>query len=106
MLSPCPNKIQVKETLKTKYTHPPSIADCTFQDEETGKFGATVFDRSPDDEKVALSVDDQTFLDIMNKEVYMDNVNNWVAYSSANPAAVFLTTRKWLCDESYPSDKH
>ncbi|KAL0167347.1 hypothetical protein M9458_039191, partial [Cirrhinus mrigala] len=33
----------------------------------------------PDDEKVALSVDDQTFLDIMDKEVYVDQANSWVA---------------------------
>lgn len=53
--------------------------DCTFQGEETEKLGATVFDSRPDDEKVALSVDDQIFLDIMDKEVYMDNANSWVA---------------------------
>lgn len=56
-----------------------SIADCTFQGEETEKLGATVFDSHPDDEKVALSIDDQTFFDIMDKEVYMDNANSWVA---------------------------
>lgn len=79
MLSPCPNKIQVKETLKSKNTHQPDTVDCTFQGEETEKLGATVFDSHPDDEKVALSVDDQTFLDIMDKQVYMDQANSWVA---------------------------
>lgn len=79
MLSPCPNKIQVKESLMTKNTHQPSTVSCTFQGEETEKLGATVFDSHPDDEKVALSVDEQRFLDIMDKEVYMDNANSWVA---------------------------
>ncbi|RXN03643.1 hypothetical protein ROHU_013311 [Labeo rohita] len=79
MLSPCPNKIQVKETLNRKNTHQPRSLDCASQGEETEKLGATVFDSHPDDEKVALSVDDQTFLDIMDKEVYVDQANSWVA---------------------------
>lgn len=79
ILSPCSNKIQVKETFKTESTHHPSIVDYTFQGEEIEKLGATVFVSHPDDEKVALSVDDQTFLDIMDKEVYMDEENSWVA---------------------------
>lgn len=37
MLSACPNKIQVKETLKTKNTLKPNIVDCTFQGVETEK---------------------------------------------------------------------
>jgi len=35
MLSTCPNKIKVKETLKSKNTHRPRIVDCAFQGEET-----------------------------------------------------------------------
>ncbi|KAL0151744.1 hypothetical protein M9458_052970 [Cirrhinus mrigala] len=79
MLSTCPNKIQVKETLNRKNTHQPRSLDCASQGEETEKLGATVFDSHPDDEKVALSVDDETFLDIMDKEVFVDQANSWVA---------------------------
>ncbi len=38
-----------------------------------------VFFRSPEDNKAALSVEDKVFLDIMNKEVYLDEDNHWVA---------------------------
>lgn len=79
MLSPCPNKIQVKETLKRKNTLQSRMMEGKFQGGETENLGATVFDCHPDDEKVALSVDDQTFMDIMDKEVYIDQANSWVA---------------------------
>ncbi len=35
--------------------------------------------RTPEDNKAALSVEDKVFLDIMNKEVYLDEDNHWVA---------------------------
>ncbi len=38
-----------------------------------------VFFRSPEDNKAALSVEDKVFLDIMNKEVFLDEDNHWVA---------------------------
>lgn len=41
--------------------------------------GSAIFDRTREDDKPALSVDDQVFLDIMDREVYQDKENNWVA---------------------------
>lgn len=78
MLSPCTNIIEVKETLQTKNTYQPSLVDCSIQGEESKRLGA-MFDSHPDGEKVAPSVDDQTFLGIMDKDVYMNEANSCVA---------------------------
>ncbi|XP_076849002.1 uncharacterized protein LOC143497110 [Brachyhypopomus gauderio] len=71
-LSPCKNNIQVKEKLCV-----PSQLHQTRCHPE--KLGDTVFQRSPDDDMPALSVEDKIFLNIMDKEMYMNNENHWVA---------------------------
>lgn len=38
-----------------------------------------MFQKTPEDEKLAMSVDDNNFLRIMESEVYMDDQNHWVA---------------------------
>lgn len=45
----------------------------------TDKLGHSVFDRSESDDKVALSVDDKTFLTLMDNEVSQNKENSWVA---------------------------
>lgn len=41
--------------------------------------GSAIFDKTREDDKPALSVDDQVFLDIVDREVYQDEGNSWVA---------------------------
>ena len=43
------------------------------------KLGNEVFQRTPDDNKTALSIEDTKFLKIMDDEVYKDDTNSWVA---------------------------
>ncbi|KAL6483895.1 hypothetical protein MHYP_G00087670 [Metynnis hypsauchen] len=45
----------------------------------TDNLGLNVFQRNPDDDKTALSIEDKIFLEIMEREVYMDDDNHWVA---------------------------
>lgn len=45
----------------------------------TDNLGSSVFDRSKDDNKLALSIDDKAFLAIMDAEVYQNKENSWVA---------------------------
>lgn len=40
--------------------------------------GDTIFERSKDDNKVGLSIEDRYFLEIMNREMFMDESNSWV----------------------------
>lgn len=43
------------------------------------KLGSAVFKTTRDDDKPALSMDSQCFLDIMERKVYQDEGNSWVA---------------------------
>ncbi|KAJ8349415.1 hypothetical protein SKAU_G00245450 [Synaphobranchus kaupii] len=71
----------VKEKFSTKAPHcsslpglahdPPVLDDCSF--------GSTIFERTKDDDKVGLSIEDRLFLELMDKEMFMDNTNSWVA---------------------------
>ncbi|XP_028254480.1 uncharacterized protein LOC114430714 [Parambassis ranga] len=74
-LSSCPNTLLVKES---STSHPNCTS--TFPSQQSiDKLGSTVFNRTKHDEKPALSRDDQMFLNIMEKEVYQDEENSWVA---------------------------
>ncbi|XP_039870639.1 uncharacterized protein LOC120723317 [Simochromis diagramma] len=68
-LCPCPNTFQIK--------HPNPKKD--RGNTNTNQLGETVFDRTKDDDKPALSVEDKDFIDIMEKEVYQNECNSWVA---------------------------
>ncbi|KAG7471657.1 hypothetical protein JOB18_010271 [Solea senegalensis] len=46
--------------------------------EEEDSLGKGV-QQTPDDDQPAMSVEDQAFLDIMDREVFMDDSNSWVA---------------------------
>lgn len=45
---------------------------------KTDTLGNSVFQRTKDDDKQAMSIDDQAFLNIMDKETFQDENNNWV----------------------------
>ncbi len=82
-LTPCSNAIHVKESLPGRTTQPSHLrqhsTDSPVQTEVTDRLGSTVFDRTKDDDRPALSVEDETFLDIMDKEVVRDSSNTWTA---------------------------
>ncbi|XP_073713971.1 uncharacterized protein [Misgurnus anguillicaudatus] len=93
ILSPCPNKILVKETLSQSSHLGCSSASCTQEERLSGcidMLGSAVFERTRDDEKSALSVDDQVFLELMDREVYKNEANSWVA------PLPFRSTRQFL----------
>lgn len=76
---PCTGSIRVKEkfSIPTQQHHldPTEVAEVT----KTDKLGDTVFQRTPHDDKPASSVEDTIFLQIMGREVYIDEDNHWVA---------------------------
>ncbi|XP_028996228.1 uncharacterized protein LOC114849211 isoform X1 [Betta splendens] len=80
---PCQSFIDVKENYGLKpQRHIPSAAnhvDTTTIVHDTDNLGKSVFDRSKCDDKLALSVDDKTFLNLMASEVYQNKENSWVA---------------------------
>lgn len=74
-----PNHLQVKFITKTQHcTSPhglghdtPVLNDCSL--------GSTIFERTKDDDKVGLPIEDRLFLGLMDKEMYLDDTNSWVA---------------------------
>lgn len=80
-LNPCTNVFQVKEKPdgSTPYHGHQSPEEAPVQMEKTDDFASSVFQRTHHDDKPATSVEDKVFLKIMDKEVYMDNSNSWVA---------------------------
>lgn len=80
-LLPCPNSISVQDSYasKTQWRGPTvrgeNAGHCTSEE----NLGHSVFERSREDDKEALSIDDKDFLAIMDAEVKQDEGNSWVA---------------------------
>ncbi|XP_035808144.2 uncharacterized protein LOC118470918 [Amphiprion ocellaris] len=82
-LKPCPNNIHVKDHYRcmTQY-HDSTFPAWDKNSRPTlsaDNLGCSVFDRSKDDNKPALSMDDKNFLTIMNAKVHQNEGNSWVA---------------------------
>ncbi|KAL4008122.1 hypothetical protein ACER0C_001974 [Sarotherodon galilaeus] len=71
-LSPCGNRIYTK----VKITGECPLFESTQVKDELGKH---IFQQTTDDDKMALSAEDKSFLNIMHKEFAKDDANNWVA---------------------------
>ncbi len=80
LFDPCPNVFHVKETYKdnqiTNYS-PTYSVDESFCDAD--HLGCTVFKRTKDDNQVAPSIQDTSFMKIMDEGLRKDSNNSWVA---------------------------
>lgn len=71
---------QVKESSGCNYQLSTTLAfQKNIDNTADGQLGEKVFDRTKDDDKPALSLEDKEFIDIMEKEVYQNEGNSWVA---------------------------
>lgn len=77
-LSPCPNRFHVKEKYSVRSPDQESPIYDTSVSEDC-ILGSTIFQRSKEDDTVGLSIEDRLFLEFMDKEMFMDDTNNWVA---------------------------
>ncbi|XP_035986523.1 uncharacterized protein LOC118560020 isoform X2 [Fundulus heteroclitus] len=77
-LQPCNSQITVKET----FTETPELSRSLRSFQASGcnvdSIGQQVFAHTPDDHKLAPSVEDIRFLQIMDSEFYQDSDNSWV----------------------------
>ena len=81
-LKPCTNNIHIKEKFKgltQRSLQTPSHTEEIFQETCKDGLGENVFQKTPEDDKLAMSVDDKDFLSIMDNNVYIDDENHWVA---------------------------
>lgn len=81
LFEPCTNSLHLKEKFDVSANRhaPPNSNEMKNLFEERDGLGEGVFQRTPDDEKPAMSVEDKAFLEIMHKEVFIDDSNSWVA---------------------------
>lgn len=83
--SPCHNHILLTETLNADI--PPRSSDSVPDTHLSHSWslccerpqGSTVFERTVDDDRVAPSIEDRLFMQIMDKEMFIDDTNSWVA---------------------------
>ncbi|KAJ8333793.1 hypothetical protein SKAU_G00411120 [Synaphobranchus kaupii] len=80
-LSPCASVVHIKEKFdkKTSSQIIQTSRETDLQEDYTEELGSNIFERTKDDEKIALSIEDKAFLAIMDKNVYMNDANSWVA---------------------------
>lgn len=77
ILSPYTSSLVVKEKIEPPCSFPSVSAFSSINDVDS--LSGNVFQRTQHDDKLAMSIEDELFLDLMNREVYMDEANCWVA---------------------------
>lgn len=86
--SPCHNHVLLKEKLNADSTSKLPLSSQSAFDthlfhsrnlQGESPQSTTIFERTVDDDRVALSVEDRLLIYIMDKEMFMDNTNSWVA---------------------------
>ncbi|XP_076861369.1 uncharacterized protein LOC143514271 [Brachyhypopomus gauderio] len=87
-MNPCLNVVKVKEDLSQSFKQDIPWSCATVRQED--HLGRTVFLRSDKDNHLSPSIDDLTFLQLMDKEFVGDNSGSWIA------PLPFRTPRKQL----------
>lgn len=77
-LCPCPNTFQVKESKHLNFQQNSTALQKQRENKNTDQLGESFFEKTKDDDKPALSVEDKIFIDIMEKEVFQNKANSWV----------------------------
>ncbi|XP_035524123.1 multiple epidermal growth factor-like domains protein 10 [Morone saxatilis] len=77
LFDPCTNSIHIKERpdIPVHRHHFPNDNEPKDLLDEDNSLGKGVFQQTPDDDKPAMSVEDQAFLEVMDREVFMDDSN-------------------------------
>ncbi len=77
---PCTSHVHIKEKITSNLTALHMAHDFeTHWNMNKDNIGQTLFIRSENDNKSALSIEDEVFLKIMEKDAFQDNSNSWVA---------------------------
>ncbi|XP_062413903.1 uncharacterized protein LOC134105319 [Pungitius pungitius] len=82
LFQPCPNRLLIKERYSDSLSKDligGYFRDDTDCDKEENHLGCTVFQRTKDDNKTSLSIEDKAFLKIMEQGLQKDDANYWVA---------------------------
>lgn len=78
LFDPSTNNIHIKEKLDIPVHrhHLPKANEPKDLFDEKDSLGDGIFQQTPQDDKPAMSVEDKAFLEIMDKEIFMDDSNS------------------------------
>ena len=79
IFEPCPNKFEVNSTRESGQIHSTESQERFIQGRFEDGLVANVFQRTSSDNMPGLSVEDRTFVDIMNARVKKNEGGNWTA---------------------------
>ncbi|KAI4900717.1 hypothetical protein NFI96_009187 [Prochilodus magdalenae] len=80
ILSPCTSGLIVKEKIDSpEPPHSFPSVSALSPSNSVDRLSRSVFQRTQHDDKLGMSIEDELFLDLMDREVYMDEANCWVA---------------------------
>lgn len=84
LLTPCQSHVKVKEKLCYSGEHksvvfPHSFSHVTHPVQAEDKLGLNVFERTKNDNRQAMSFEDENFMEIMQTEFQQDKEKNWIA---------------------------
>ncbi|KAM9828295.1 uncharacterized protein ACBT44_021815 isoform 2-T5 [Syngnathus typhle] len=80
ILSPCTSSLLVKEKIDgPEPPHSFSSVSTSNYNNIVDSLNTTVFQRTQHNDKLSMSVEKELFLDLMDREVHMDEANCWVA---------------------------
>lgn len=81
LCTPCPNQILVTEKFAAEpHSVLPEHAARCLRSMRTGcNLGNNIFERTQHDDSIAFSMEDRMFIKLMDKEMFVDNTNSWVA---------------------------
>ncbi|XP_041432389.1 uncharacterized protein LOC121398035 [Xenopus laevis] len=109
LFQPCQNSFLIKE-MPHRDPVPCPFMDPSSEDHacdgERDHLGCTVFHRSREDNKVAMSIEDRLFLEIMNQGMTKDKSKSWVAPLPFRPKRQRLPDNKELVYNRFISLKH
>ncbi|XP_041417319.1 uncharacterized protein LOC108712235 [Xenopus laevis] len=109
LFQPCQNSFLIKE-MPHRDPVPCPFMDPSSEDHacdgERDHLGCTVFHRSREDNKVAMSIEDRLFLEIMDQGMTKDNSKSWVAPLPFRPQRQRLPDNKELVYNRFISLKH
>ncbi|XP_049322874.1 uncharacterized protein LOC125782565 [Astyanax mexicanus] len=91
VFKPCPNHYLIKEKYDDMAS---SNIHSQLQSEVENSLGHVTFKRTKDDERIAPSVEDRMFLDLMQRGFYRDTDNSWVAPLPFKPQRLRLPNNR------------
>lgn len=80
LFDPCTNSLHIKEKLKASVHrhHSPMANKVKDLFDEKDSEGDGIFQQMPHNEGPAMSVEGKVLLEMMDREVHMDNSNSWI----------------------------